>query len=131
MVPPAHVLIVDDERDLVRLLEFNLQQAGFETAVAYAGEDALQKVRQRIPDLIVLDLMLPDIPGNEVCRQLKADPATRPIRVIVLTANALVEDCERAMAAGCDDFDTKPVELPRLLTKIDELLKKFPPKPVA
>src|SRR5439155_361826 len=77
MSPPPHVLIVDDERDLVRLVEFNLQQAGFETAAAYGGEEALHKIRQRVPDLVVLDLMLPDIPGTEVCRQIKASPRTR------------------------------------------------------
>ncbi len=79
MPPSPQVLIVDDERDLVRLLEFNLQQAGFETATAYAGVEALEKVRQRVPDLVVLDLMLPDIPGTEVCRQIKASPRTRHV----------------------------------------------------
>ena len=86
MASPPYVLVVDDERDLVRLLEFNLQQAGFETGSAYTGEEALQKARQRVPDLVVLDLMLPDVSGTEVCRQLKASPRTHTVPVLMLTA---------------------------------------------
>ena len=124
MSSPPLVLIVDDERDLVRLLEFNLQQAGFETAVAYAGEDALQKVRQRIPDLIVLDLMLPDIPGNEVCRQLKASPRTRHVPVLMLTARTDEVDRVVGFEVGADDFVTKPFSLRELVLRIRAILRR-------
>ena len=124
MSSPPLVLIVDDERDLVRLLEFNLQHAGFETAVAYAGEDALQKVRQRIPDLIVLDLMLPDIPGNEVCRQLKASPRTRHVPVLMLTARTDEVDRVVGFEVGADDFVTKPFSLRELVLRIRAILRR-------
>ena len=75
-----NVLVVDDERDLVSLLDFNLRQSGFETTLAYAGEEALNAARRRPPDLVLLDLMLPDMSGTEVCRQLKSDPAPVPSR---------------------------------------------------
>jgi two-component system phosphate regulon response regulator PhoB len=81
-----NVLVVDDERDLVSLLDFNLRQGGFETTLAYGGEEALAAARRRPPDLVLLDLMLPDMTGTEVCRQLKSDPRTRAVPVIVLTA---------------------------------------------
>lgn len=124
MSSPPLVLIVDDERDLVRLLEFNLQEAGFETAAAYAGEEALQKARQRIPDLIVLDLMLPDIPGNEVCRQLKASPRTRHVPVLMLTARTDEVDRVVGFEVGADDFVTKPFSVRELVLRIRAILRR-------
>ena len=124
MSSPPLVLIVDDERDLVRLLEFNLQEAGFETAAAYAGEEALQKARQRIPDLIVLDLMLPDIPGNEVCRQLKASPRTRHVPVLMLTARTEEVDRVVGFEVGADDFVTKPFSVRELVLRVRAILRR-------
>ncbi len=124
MPPSPQVLIVDDERDLVRLLEFNLQQAGFETAAAYAGVEALEKVRQRVPDLVVLDLMLPDIPGNEVCRQLKASPRTRHVPVLMLTARTDEVDRVVGFEVGADDFVTKPFSVRELVLRIRAILRR-------
>src|SRR2546428_7098824 len=124
MPPAAQVLIVDDERDLVRLLEFNLQQAGFETAVAYGGEEALQKTRQRVPDLVVLDLMLPDISGTEVCRQLKASPRTRHVPVLMLTARTDEVDRVVGVEVGADDFVTKPFSVRDLVLRIRAILRR-------
>ena len=124
MSPPPHVLIVDDERDLVRLLEFNLQQAGFETAAAYGGEEALQKVRQRMPDLVVLDLMLPDIPGTEVCRQIKASPRTRHVPVLMLTARTDEVDRVVGFEVGADDFVTKPFSVRELVLRVRAVLRR-------
>ena len=124
MSSPPLVLIVDDERDLVRLLEFNLQQAGFETAAADAGEEARQKGRQRIPDLIVLDLMLPDIPGNEVCRQLKASVRTRHVPVLMLTARTEEVDRVVGFEVGADDFVTKPFSVRELVLRIRAILRR-------
>src|SRR2546428_5221206 len=124
MPPAAQVLIVDDERDLVRLLEFNLQQAGFETAVAYGGEEALQKTRQRVPDLVVLDLMLPDISGTEVCRQLKASRRTRHVPVLMLTARTDEVDRVVGFEVGADDFVTKPFSVRELVLRIRAILRR-------
>ncbi len=123
MAPPQ-VLIVDDERDLVRLLEFNLRQAGFETVSAYGGEEALQRVRQRIPDLVVLDLMLPDVPGTEVCRQLKASPRTRNVPVLMLTARTDEVDRVVGFELGADDFVTKPFSVRELVLRIRAILRR-------
>jgi two-component system, OmpR family, phosphate regulon response regulator PhoB len=124
MVPPPQVLIVDDERDLVRLLEFNLRQAGFETVSAHGGEEALQRVRQRIPDLVVLDLMLPDVPGTEVCRQLKASPRTRHVPVLMLTARTDEVDRVVGFELGADDFVTKPFSVRELVLRIRAILRR-------
>jgi two-component system, OmpR family, phosphate regulon response regulator PhoB len=118
------VLIVDDERDLVRLLEHNLREGGFETASAYTGEQALQQVRQRVPDLIVLDLMLPDISGNEVCRQLKASPRTRNVPVLMLTARAQEIDRVVGFEVGADDFVPKPFSIRELVLRIRAILRR-------
>ncbi len=124
MPSPPLVLIVDDERDLVRLLEFNLQEAGFETVSAYTGEEALQKVRQRVPDLVVLDLMLPDISGNEVCRQLRAFPRTRHVPVLMLTARTDEVDRVVGFEGGADDFVTKPFSVRELVLRIRAILRR-------
>jgi two-component system phosphate regulon response regulator PhoB len=124
MSPPGHVLIVDDERDLVRLLEFNLQQAGFETAVAYGGEGALHKIRQRVPDLVVLDLMLPDLSGTEVCRQIMASPRTRHVPVLMLTARTDEVDRVVGFEVGADDFVTKPFSVRELVLRVRAILRR-------
>ena len=124
MPSPPLVLIVDDERDLVRLLEFNLQEAGFETVAAYTGVEALQKVRQRVPDLVVLDLMLPDISGNEVCRQLRAFPRTRHVPVLMLTARTDEVDRVVGFEVGADDFVTKPFSVRELVLRIRAILRR-------
>jgi two-component system, OmpR family, phosphate regulon response regulator PhoB len=124
MTPPAHVLIVDDERDLVRVVEFNLQQAGYETTAAYTGEEALQKVRHRVPDLVVLDLMLPDISGTEVCRQIKASPRSRQVPVLMLTARTDEVDRVVGFEVGADDFVTKPFSVRELVLRIRAILRR-------
>jgi two-component system phosphate regulon response regulator PhoB len=118
------VLIVDDERDLVRLLEHNLQQSGFETATAYTGEQALHQVRQRVPDLVVLDLMLPDLSGTEVCRQLKSSPKTRSVPVIMLTARSEEIDRVVGFEVGADDFVPKPFSVRELVLRIRAILRR-------
>ncbi|HWE25329.1 MAG TPA: response regulator transcription factor [Myxococcales bacterium] len=124
MASTPQVLIVDDERDLVRLLEHNLREGGFETAIAYSGEQALQLVRQRIPDLVVLDLMLPDISGNEVCRQLKASPRTRNVPVLMLTARSQEIDRVVGFEVGADDFVPKPFSVRELVLRIRAILRR-------
>jgi two-component system phosphate regulon response regulator PhoB len=119
-----NVLIVDDERDLVHVLEFNLRQAGYETTSAYDGEEALAKVRQKTPDLVILDLMLPDVPGTEVCRQLKSNPRTKAVPVIMLTARGEEVDRVVGFELGADDFVTKPFSVRELVLRIKAVLRR-------
>ena len=115
------ILYVEDNDDNVYMLKNRLTRAGFTIIVATDGAQGIAMATSEQPDLILMDLTLPDINGEEATRQIKADPATKRIPVIALTANAMSGDREKAIAAGCDDFDTKPVELQRLLGKIRAL----------
>ena len=122
------ILLVEDNEMNRDMLSRRLEKRGYTLAIAVDGGAGLAAARSELPDLILMDMSLPVIDGWEATRQLKADPATAAIPVIALTAHAMDSDRQKALEAGCDDFDTKPVELARLLGKIEELLKKFPPK---
>ena len=115
------ILYVEDNEDNVYMLKNRLSRAGFTVIVAIDGAQGLTMATSEQPDLILMDLTLPDIDGEEATRRIKADPVTKSIPVIALTANAMAGDKEKALAAGCDDFDTKPVDMPRLLEKIAAL----------
>jgi len=117
------ILLVEDNEMNRDMLSRRLTRNGFEVVVAIDGAQAVAIAAAESPDLILMDMSLPVMDGLEATRQVKAAAATRSIPVIALTANALVEDRERALAAGCNDFDTKPVELPRLLEKIKNQLQ--------
>lgn len=104
------------------MLSRRLSRSGYEIAIAVNGQEGVDLANSFAPDLILMDMSLPVIDGWEATRRIKSDPATASIPVIALTAHAMVQDKEKAMAAGCDDFDTKPVDLPRLLGKIQALL---------
>lgn len=116
------VLIVDDEQDVVDLLAYNLQKAGYKTATARDGATALQKVRDSLPALIVLDLMLPQVEGTEVCKQLKADPKTAAIPIIMLTAKAEEVDRIVGLELGADDYVTKPFSPREVVLRVKKLL---------
>src|SRR3712207_2363790 len=118
----ARILLVEDNEMNRDMLSRRLQRRGYEVLVAADGAEGAALARQEQPDLILMDMTLPVLDGWEATRQVKADPATQSIPVIALTAHAMVEDREKALAAGCDDFDTKPIELPRLIGKIDAML---------
>jgi two-component system, cell cycle response regulator DivK len=115
------ILYVEDNDDNAYMLKNRLSRAGFTVIVATDGAQGVAMAASERPDLILMDITLPDINGEEVTRRLKADPKTKGIPVIALTANAMSSDKEKAIAAGCDDFDTKPVDMPRLLGKIAAL----------
>ena len=117
------ILLVEDNEMNRDMLSRRLVRNGFEIVMAVNGQEGLDLATSENPDLILLDMSLPVIDGWEAARRLKADAATAKIPVIALTAHAMVQDKEKALAAGCDDFDTKPVELPRLLEKINSLLQ--------
>ncbi len=118
---PTLLLVEDNEmnRDAISRL---LERRGFSVITGENGEQGLQLCRERLPDLVLMDVGLPGIDGYEATRQIKADPRTARIPVVALTARALTSDREAAMAAGCDDYDTKPVDLARLVGKIHALL---------
>src|SRR2546421_7469423 len=105
------ILYVEDNDDNVYMLRNRLSRAGFTVIVATDGTKGSAMAASEQPDLILMDLTLPDTDGEEATRRLKADPATSRIPVIALTANAMAGDKEKALAAGCDDFDTKPVDM--------------------
>jgi len=116
------ILLVEDNELNRDMLSRRLARQGYRVVTAVDGGEALARALDSTPELILMDLSLPVIDGWEATRRLKADPATRKIPVIALTAHAMAGDREQALAAGCDDFDTKPVDLPRLLQKIEALL---------
>ena len=103
------------------MLKNRLTRAGFTVVIATNGVQGVAMAASEHPDLIIMDLTLPDMDGWEATQRIKADPATTHIPIVALTANAMAGDREKAIAAGCDDFDTKPVEMPRLLDKIRAL----------
>ena len=116
------ILLVEDNEMNRDMLSRRLSRNGYEIIIAVDGRQGVEMAAAQQPDLILMDMSLPVMDGWEATRLVKADPATKTIPVIALTAHAMVQDKERALAAGCDDFDTKPVELPRLLEKIRTLL---------
>jgi two-component system, OmpR family, phosphate regulon response regulator PhoB len=120
----AHVLIVDDERDLAELIDFNLRQSGFTTTVAFAGEDAVSLARMHPPDLVLLDLMLPDISGTEVCRRLRSLPTTRKVLVVMLTAKGEERDRVNGFEVGADDYVTKPFSVRELILRLKAILRR-------
>jgi len=122
------ILLVEDNEMNRDMLSRRLEKRGYTIAIAVDGGAGVTLAQSEHPDLILMDMSLPVLDGWDATKQIKADPATAKIPVIALTAHAMESDRQKALEAGCDDFDTKPVELPRLLMKIEELLKKFPPQ---
>lgn len=116
------ILIVEDNEMNRDMLSRRLERRGYAVLIAVDGETGIDLARTGAPDLILMDMSLPIVDGWEATRRLKADPALKHIPVIALTAHAMADDRENALAAGCDDYDTKPIELPRLLGKIEALL---------
>jgi len=123
----SKILLIEDNELNRDMLSRRLQKRGYEVVMAVDGEQGVAAALSDAPALILMDMSLPGIDGWEATRRLKAAPQTRHIPIIALTAHAMPIDREKALAVGCDDFDTKPVELPRLLEKIEALLKQAPP----
>ncbi len=114
----AKILLVEDDEMNRDMLSRRLKRKGFEVIIAVDGQQGVAKASAESPDLILLDMSLPVMDGWEAARKIKGDPETRDIPIIALTAHAMAGDREKALAAGCDDFDTKPVDFARLLDKI-------------
>ncbi|MBX7097092.1 MAG: winged helix-turn-helix domain-containing protein [Myxococcaceae bacterium] len=120
----ARILVIEDERDLQRVLDFNLRQAGHEVLSALKGQEGLALAREKLPDLVLLDLMLPDLSGTEVCKALKRDPRTSGIRVLMLTARGEEVDRVVGFELGADDYVVKPFSVRELLLRIDVILRR-------
>ena len=116
------VLLVEDNELNRDMLSRRLERRGYQVVLALDGQQGLDLARSEAPDLILMDMSLPVLDGWEATRQLKAAPETRTIPIIALTAHAMSSDRDKALAAGSDDYDTKPIDLPRLLEKIEALL---------
>jgi CheY-like chemotaxis protein len=123
----ATILLVEDNEMNRDMLSRRLERRGYRLLIAVDGQEGLDVAAAQKPDLILLDMSLPILDGWEVARRLKADDTMRTVPVIALTAHAMAGDRERAIEAGCDDYDTKPVELPRLIEKIEALLARAKP----
>ncbi len=125
----ARILLIEDN-DLNRdMLSRRLCRAGHTVILATNAKRGMEMARELLPDLILMDLRLPDVNGWEAARQLRADPAIANIPLLALTAHAMEGDREKALAAGYDEYDTKPIDLPRLLEKINHLLERGPTTP--
>ena len=122
------ILLIEDNEQNRDALSRRLQRHGYDVIMAVDGQQGVAIAQSELPDLILMDLNLPDIDGWEATRILKAAPETQAIPVVALTAHAIAGDQERALQAGCDDYHAKPVEFQRLLTQIEALLKKTTPE---
>ena len=116
------ILLVEDNEDNRDMLSRRLERKGFTVALAVDGQEGVDKAKSELPDIILMDMSLPVMDGWEATKVLKDDSATAEIPVIALTAHAMSSDREKAIEAGCDDYDTKPVDLQRLLDKIESLI---------
>jgi len=121
---PTRILIVEDNEMNRDMLSRRLVRKGYVVTLAFDGAEAQTRAREDAPDVVLMDLSLPVMDGWEATRQLKAEPTTRHIPVIALTAHAMEGDREHALEVGCDDFDTKPIDLARLLDKIERLVQR-------
>ena len=118
------ILLVEDNELNRDMLSRRLERRGFQVLIAVDGAQGVAMAQSEAPDLVLMDMSLPVVDGWEATRRLKAAPETRAVPIIALTSHAMVGDRDKAIEAGCDDYDTKPIELPRLLDKIDRLIAK-------
>ncbi len=127
MLPMAKILLVEDNEMNRDMLSRRLERRGYEVVIAVDGQQGVDLAQSTSPDLILMDMSLPVIDGWEATRQLKSMERMKAVPIIALTAHAMSGDREKALEAGCNDYDTKPIELPRLLGKIEALLGTKPP----
>lgn len=119
------ILVVDDENDILELVRYNLETKGYQISLAMTGEEAIESAKSSKPDLIILDLMLPGIDGLEVCRNLKSEPETKKIPIIMLTAKGEEADIVMGLELGADDYITKPFSIKVLIARVRTALRKY------
>jgi two-component system phosphate regulon response regulator PhoB len=119
------IVIIEDEADILEVLEFNLSQEGFEVSCSQEGEQGLDLVRRENPDLLLLDLMLPDMDGLDICRQLKTDDATSTIPIVMVTARGKESDIVLGLGIGADDYITKPFSISEVVARIRAVLRRY------
>ena len=127
----ARILVVEDEEALTTLLRYNLDAEGYEVETVARGDDADTRLKERIPDLVVLDWMLPGLSGIELCRRLRARPETKQLPIIMLTARGEESERVRGLATGADDYIVKPFSVPELLARVKGLLRRASPERLA
>ena len=127
----AHIFVVEDEKPIQELLQYNLEKEGFKVSSSVNGEAALETIKEKIPDLILLDWMLPDLSGIKICQYLKQDKTVKDIPIIMLTAKGEEEDKIKGFNTGAEDYMTKPFSFPELLVRIKSLLKRVKPNIVS
>jgi CheY-like chemotaxis protein len=120
----TRILIIEDDRDNMDLMRFMMERQGYEVLEAYDGREGLEMARTMLPHLALVDLAMPEVDGWTVIRELKRDPATRQIKIVVVTVRSLVEDRLRAQEAGCDAFITKPMSMAQLAVVVSQFLPK-------
>ena len=125
------ILIVEDEEDLTLLLRYNLEAAGYEVETVARGDEADLRFKERTPDLVILDWMLPGLSGIEICRRLRARPDTKALPIIMLTARGEESERVRGLSTGADDYIVKPFSLPELMARVSALLRRAAPERVA
>src|SRR6516162_2716142 len=125
----ARILVVEDEKDLQEVLAYNLRQAGHSVIVVGSGRDGLAAVPEHRPDLVLLDLMLPDVSGIEICRKLKSEPGTKEVPIVMVTAKGDEVDRVVGFELGADDYVVKPYSLRELLLRVDAVLRRTSPAP--
>jgi len=118
------IMVVDDEPDIVKLIKISLEMANYEVIEAFSGVEALEKTKNIVPDLYLLDIMMPDMNGYEVCQKLKADDRTKAVPVVMLTAKGQKGDAEQGLKVGADDYIIKPFDPYELGEQIAEILKQ-------
>ena len=131
LVPERSIVVIEDEDAIRDVLEYNLQREGFDVVTATDGRAGLQLVRDRLPDLVLLDLMLPELDGIELCRRLRSDPATGAIPIIMLTARGAEADIVLGLGVGADDYVTKPFSPRELVARVQAMLRRGRPGPPA
>ena len=119
---PASILVVDDEPNIVLSLEFIMQKEGYDVRIAKDGEAALKAIREKVPDLVLLDIMMPAMSGYEVCQRIRANPEWKDIRIVMLTAKGREVDQEKGMAMGADEYITKPFATRDLMARVKMVL---------
>src|SRR5436853_6719727 len=127
----ARILVVEDEEALTTLLRYNLDAEGYEVETVSRGDEADTKLRERVPDVLVLDWMLPGLSGIELCRRLRARPETKALPIIMLTARGEESERVRGLATGADDYIVKPFSVPELIARVRALLRRASPERVA